>query len=110
MCILNKFLNKNDHSVTTIEIFEEIHKYVDIEHSNNLIHACEILSRKHSDSVDTLKYQKGFCVFENDKISFNKDFIDELESNPMSSGRCVQIGLARCNPYNNLESVQIGKS
>ena len=25
-------------------------------------------------------------------------------------GRCVQIGLARCNPYNNLESVQIGKS
>lgn len=25
-------------------------------------------------------------------------------------GRCVQIGLARCNPYNNLESVQIGES
>ncbi len=83
-CILNTLLNSKDYSTTTIKIFEEIRKYVDIEHSNNLIHACEILSGKHSDPADTQKYQKGFCVFENNKISFNKEFITELETNTKS--------------------------
>jgi hypothetical protein len=36
------------------------------------------------------------------------EFLKNAQGIP--SGRCVQIGLARCNPYNNLESVQIGKS
>ena len=27
----------------------------------------------------------------------------------IAPGKCVQIGFARCNPYNNLESIQLGK-
>ncbi len=84
-CILNKLLNSKDYSATTLELFEQIHKYVDIEHSNNLLHACEILSGKHYDPKDTIKYQKGLCIFNNDIISFNTDFITELESNSNSS-------------------------
>lgn len=59
-CILNKLLNSKDYAASTLELFEEIHKYVDIEHSNNLLHACEILSGNHYDPNDTKNIKRDY--------------------------------------------------
>ena len=83
-CILDYLLNSKNYSATTIELFEEIHKYVDVDHSSNLIHACEVLSGYHSKD-ETEKFGKAFCSFSNDTISLSKDLVAQLTTNSNTS-------------------------
>lgn len=80
-CILDYLFKSKNHSATILELYEEIRKYVDIEHSNNLIHACGMLSGKYADKDELVKYQKAFCLFDGNTISLNSELIDVLKNN-----------------------------
>lgn len=79
-CILDYLLNSKNFSATTIELYEVIRKYVDIDHSANLIHACEVLSGFHSQD-ESEKFGKAFCSFENNTITLSKDLITQITTN-----------------------------
>lgn len=84
-CILDYLLKSENYSATVLELFEEIRKYVDIDHSNNLIHACGMLSGKYADKDELIKYEKAFCTFDGNTITLNSEFIYVLENNSCSA-------------------------
>ena len=83
-CILDYLFSSINYTATTIELYEEIRKYVDIDHSSNLIHACEVLSGIHSKD-EFEKLGKAFCSFENNTITLNKDLITQITTNQYAS-------------------------
>lgn len=85
-CILNVLINSKDKnfSTTSISLFEEMRKLVDVNHSQNLTHACEVLSGKHADSSELSKFNKAFCEQIGNTIQLNKQLINALKNNPLS--------------------------
>ncbi len=86
---------------------------------NNLCHLNEQLHQlflPHFEPADNRNYLPGNWVphvalgVKLTHEGFEKGMESLKNAQRIKPGRCVQIGLARCNPYNNLESVQIGKS
>ena len=84
-CILDKLMNSSTYSATRIELIEEMHKYVNVEHSNNLIHACEVLCGNHLDNGELPDYKRVICENNSDTISLNKNIVQLLSENSSSS-------------------------